>query len=147
MRGIKVVVEGVKRTVGNVEDFYTHPQTNEISSLYILSRVSGAYALPPPMIQALTQDAVIIASEEMLEKSFVPLQSGQILLGAPLVSESGTQLGMVRDILLGVYPIEALHIVGFEVTTRSGHTRTLAASEVRDYNENTVVVYDQAVRK
>ena len=108
MRGLKVMVEGEGRVIGTVEDFYAHSQTNEVYSFRVHTRLLGDFALPARMISAIEQDVVTIASEEKLEREFPPFPRGQALVGCKVFSESGTEIGTVRDVLLGITPVEAL---------------------------------------
>ena len=81
-----------------------------------------------------------------MEREFPPFPRGQALVGCKVFSESGTEIGTVRDVLLGITPVEALRVAGFEITFSSGVKR-ISSSSVLRYGEQVVVIYDQVARK
>jgi sporulation protein YlmC with PRC-barrel domain len=143
IHGLKVMVVGERRTVGTVEDFYSHSETNEVYSLKVHTRVSGDFYLPPRMICSIEQDAVTIPNEEMLGREPPRLLPGHAIVGSTVVDESGKQIGVVRNVFLGIVPVAALRVAALEVVSNSGRAKLINASSVSRYEERVVVIYDQ----
>lgn len=142
---VKIPGQGV--TVGTVEDFYFQPDTNAIYALCVRLRLIGDRSLPVTGIRAIGPESVMIPSAEMLLQRLPPLPTAQSLTSAKLVSESGRDLGVVKEIVLGIEPTNAMRIAGFEMLKHGGRqSQTVGADAVGSYHGGVVVLMDSAAK-
>lgn len=148
LRGLPVTIPGEGRKVGTVEDFYFKLEVNSVYALRVNAGVYGYRALMASAISAIRPDAVTIPNENMLiderndgQLPVFPL--GSTLFGRKVVSESGAELGIIRNILLAIDPPVALHIESFQLDGG----RIVSAEEVTDYAGDTVFILDQAAKR
>lgn len=151
LQGLKVFIPSAGKNAGTVEDFYFQLGTNSINALRVQTRLAGVKALPANVIEAIAEDAVTISSEEMLTVRIPPFLLGSSLLNMTVKGENGKQVGMIAEILIGVAPLNALRIVGYELTDSSNNGRSkrrkiLGADAVLQYDENIVVIDNQTAR-
>jgi sporulation protein YlmC with PRC-barrel domain len=114
----------------------------------------GYRVLMASAIKTIERDAVTIANEEMLIKQQpggqLPEVSGQSLLSYKVMSENGTFVGTVSDLLLGVVPPVALRVAAFELGSgpegRFSRPKIVDADEVVGYQDNVIVILDQVAR-
>ena len=145
LRGMTVTLPGEGRTAGTVVDFYFKPETNYIDALCIRTRLLGDFALPATGISSIGKDTIIIPNAEVLLRALPPFPKGETLLSRKVNGERGADLGMVGDVLIGFRP-PVLWIAGFELTKGRGSIKVLDADDVIDYQEETLVVQEQAAR-
>jgi hypothetical protein len=131
-----------------VADFYYKAGTNAIYALRIKAGFTGFTALVASAISTIERKAVTVASQEMLidesnggDMAELPL--GNNLLGYTVLSESGTSLGTIENILLATYPTVALRIAAFQL---SGG-KTFSAMEVTRYGRNEIYILDKAAKR
>ena len=150
LQGLKVSIPSAGKNSGIVEDFYFQTGTNSINALRVQTRLAGVKALPSNVIGAIVEDAVIIPSEEMLTVRLPPFLLGSSLLNATVKGENGKQVGVITEILIGIVPLNALRVVGYELTDssngRSKRRKILGADAVLQYDENLVVIDNQTAR-
>jgi sporulation protein YlmC with PRC-barrel domain len=150
LSGRPIILAGQGRLAGTIEDFYFEPGTASINALRVRTRLHGFRILLPSAIQSLNREGVTIANEHMLidEANAGPiyqLPTGNRLPSFTVVTESGSVLGTVRDILLGIYPPVALRISAFELADRRG-TR-ISTHEVTGFSDNGLTVMNQVGSK
>ena len=148
LRGLPVNIPSEGRSVGTVEDFYYKAGTNAIYALRIETGLSGFKALAASAIGTIEQNAVTIASEEMLiDESnggdLTELPLGNNLLGYNVLSESGKSVGIIEGIQLATYPPVALRIAAFHLA--SG--KTFSAEEVTAYGRNELYMLDKVAKR
>ena len=148
LRGLPVNIPSEGRSVGTVEDFYYKVGTNAIYALRIRTGLSGFKALAASAISTIDQNAVTIASEEMLiDESnggdLTDLPLGNNLLGYNVLSESGTSLGTIESILLATHPPVALRISAFQLTGG----KTFYAKEVTTYGRSELYILDKVAKR
>lgn len=152
------VITGRKR-VGTVDDFYLEPETNAVRTLRINMGVYGYRLLQASAIQAIEQKAITIANEYMLAEErtdgrLPALLPGKSVLSYKVVSEKGTAIGKVSNVLIDTSIPVALRVVAFELS-RGGDSRSrsgqrypiFAASEVTGYERDAVVILDRVARR
>jgi hypothetical protein len=148
LRGLPVNIPSEGRNAGLVEDFYYKAGTNAIYALRIQTGLSGFKALAASAISTIDQNAVTIASQEMLiDESnggdLTELPLGNNLSGYTVLSESGRYLGTIEGIQLAIYPPVALRIAAFQLA--SG--KTFSAEEVTNYGRNELYILDKAAKR
>jgi len=150
------VVTGGKR-VGTVEDFYLEPETNAIRALRIEVGVLGYRELQASAISSIEKDRITIANEQMLAEErtdgrLPALLVGRNLLAYKVVSEQGTSVGKVSNVLIDTSIPIALRVAAFELggdsRERSGQRHLIFnANEVTVYERDTVFILDKAARR
>lgn len=148
LRGLPVTIPGEGRRVGTVDDFYYKDGTNAIYALRVKTGLSGFKALSASAISTIVQNAVTVASEQMLidesnggDLTGLPL--GSNLLSYNVLSESGTSLGTVGNILLATNPPVVLRIAAFQLAGG----KTFSAQEVTGYGKGEIYILDKAARR
>jgi uncharacterized protein YrrD len=151
LRGLKVAILSQGKNAGIVEDFYFQLGTNSIYALGVRTPLAGIKALPANAIKDIVGDAVIIDSERMLTTRIPPFPLGSSLLQATVKGENEKEAGTITEILIGTVPVNALRVVGYEVTDnasrRSNRHKVLGADAVLHYDESLMVVDNQTVAK
>jgi uncharacterized protein YrrD len=148
IRGLPVNIPSEGRNVGTVDDFYYKVGTNAIYALRIKTGLSGYLALAASAISTIDQNAVTIASQEMLiDESnggdLTELPLGNNLPGYTVLSESGTSLGAIENILLATYPPVALRIAAFQLAGG----KTFSAEEVTAYGRTELYILDKVAKR
>jgi uncharacterized protein YrrD len=148
LRGLPVKIHSEGRSVGTVDDFYYQADTNAISALRIKTGLSGFKVLAASAINSIDQNAVTIASQEMLidesnSGDITELPLGNNLPGYSVLSESGTSLGTIEGVLLATYPPVALRISAFQL----GRGKTFSAMEVTKFGRNELYILDKAAKR
>jgi uncharacterized protein YrrD len=151
LRGLKVAILSQGKNAGIVEDFYFQLGTNSIYALGVRTPLVGIKALPANAIKDIVGDAVIIDSERMLTTRIPPFPQGSSLLHAIVKGENEKEAGTITEILIGTIPINALRVVGYEVTDNANHRsnrhKVLGADAVLHYDESLLVVDNQTIAK
>lgn len=148
LRGLPVSIPSEGRNVGTVDDFYYQAGTNAISALRVKTGLSGFKIVTTNVISTIDKNAVTIASQEMLiDESnggdITELPLGNNLLGYSVLSEDGTSLGTIENILLATYPPVALHISAFQLA--SG--KTFSANEITGFGRNELYILDKVAKR
>jgi len=148
LRGLPVTIPSEGRSVGTVDDFYYKAGTNAIYALRVKTGLSVFKALTASAISTIDQNAVTIASQEMLiDESnggdLTDLPLGNNLLGYNVLSESGTSLGTIESILLATYPPVVLRISAFQLAGG----KTFSAMEVTRYERGELYILDKVAKR
>ena len=143
LRGLPVNIARQGRQAGVVEDFYYDPGTQSVNALRVNAGLRGHRILLPSAIASLDRSGVTIADAEKLidEANAGPvyqLPSGSRLPGLRITTESGENIGSVRNVLLGIYPPVALRISAFDLDDRG--TQRISAHEIARFDENALIV-------
>ena len=93
LRGLPVNIPSEGRSVGTVDDFYYKVGTNAIYALRVKTGLSGFKALAASAISTIEQNAVTIASQEML----IDESNGGDLTDLPL----GNNFGLINFAYVG----------------------------------------------
>jgi sporulation protein YlmC with PRC-barrel domain len=150
------VVTGGKR-VGTVDDFYLEPETNAVRALRVKVGVLGYRELQASAISSIEKDRITIANEQMLAEErtdgrLPALLLGRNLLAYKVVSEKGTSVGKVSNVLIDTSTPIALRVAAFELGSDSRersrqHHPIFNANEVTAYERDTVFILDKAARR
>lgn len=152
LRGIALVTIESGKKEGTLDDFYFDPQTAALRALRVKTGLFGHRALLVSSINAIGVDAITFAKEDMLidEKSDALLPNmpyGSELLNYKVLTEGGTVVGSVSDIILDVsYPTQ-LRIAAYELPGSlfgrlGGHHPMFAANQVVRYGRDVIVIPD-----
>jgi len=152
IKGLAVVAMDTGMKMGTLEDFYFDPQQSGIYALLIKTSLFAHRALPTSNISAIGVDAVTFASEEHLikEKSdelIAKLPLGSTVLSYNVLSEGGTVIGKIGNILLDVSIPTAIKVVAFELASGlrgriSGRYPTFDSKQVLRYGQDLIVIPD-----
>ena len=148
LRGLPVTIPSEGRSVGIVDDFYYDAGSNAIYALRVKSGLSGFKALAASAISTIAQNAVTVASEEMLiDESnggdLTDLPQGNNLLSYRVLSESGNSLGSIENILLATNPPVALRIAAFQLVGG----KIFSAEEVKSYGRDELFILDKVAKR
>ena len=156
LSGLAIVSIASGSKVGTLDDFYfdpsVNPAANSIRGLRVKTGMFSHRALPVSAINAIGQDAITIDNEELLihekdEADYATLPLGQSLLSYKVMSEGGTIIGTIGNVLLDVTTPKALHIYAFEMagglrSRISGHYSTFYAQQVIRYGQDVLIIPD-----
>ena len=148
LRGLPVTIPSEGINAGTVEDFYYQAGTNAIYALRVKTALSGFKALASSAISTIDRNAVRIESQEMMiDESnggdLTDLPLGNELLTYKVLSESGTMLGTIENILVATYPVVALRIAAYQLAGG----KTFYAKEVTSYGRNELYVLDKVAKR
>ncbi|MBV9712509.1 MAG: PRC-barrel domain-containing protein [Ktedonobacteraceae bacterium] len=152
IKGLAAVAIDTGMKVGPLDDFYFDPQHNSVYALQIKTGLFGHRALPTSAINAIGADAVTFASEQQLIKEnsddiIAKLPLGSTVLSYRVLSEGGTVIGTIGNIMLDVSTPTVLKVVAFELAAGirariSGHYPSFEASQVVRYGRDVIVIPD-----
>jgi uncharacterized protein YrrD len=130
IRGLPVVTIGGGEDVAEVRDVIYSPEAGRVVGLTLNKRgfLAGRCreVLPAEMIHAIGRDAVMIDDEDsLILPEDAPADvgtppSGRDVTGDEVLTEGGTSLGHVRDVVVLVGT--AGQVVGYEIDTAAGRT-------------------------
>lgn len=148
---LNVVDPNQGKVLGQVEDFFVQEGTNAIYALSIHTRLHGNLTLPITGIQAIEGERVTVKNAQMLLKAIPPFLHGNSLISRKVVSENGTAVGSVKDLILGVEPPSTMRIAGIEVTNggseRNKHIFTADSLSRYDDEHETLVIDDRIAKR
>jgi uncharacterized protein YrrD len=156
LSGLAIVSIANGAKIGTLDDFYfdpsANPAANSIRGLRIKTGMFSHRALPASAINAIGQDAITIDNEELLirekdEADYATLPLGQSLFSYKVMSEGGTIIGTVGNVLLDIATPKALHIYAFEMagglrSRISGHYSTFYSQQVIRYGQDVLIIPD-----
>ena len=152
LHNIAIVTIDSGKKVGTLEDFYFEPRTNEVYALYVKTGVFGHRALRSTSLNAIGTDAITFTDENNLieEKSDEVLSTlplGRALLTYKVLSEGGTVVGSVGNIVLDTSVPAQLRVIAFELAgglrnKLSGHYPTFSSTQVVRYGADVLVIPD-----
>lgn len=156
LKDLAVVAIANGSKVGTLDDFYfdptANPAANSIRGFRVKTGMFSHRVLPSGAINAIGVDAVTFDNEDMLhhekdEAEFSTLPLGQSLLTYRVMSEGGTLIGTIGNILLDITTPNALHIYAFELSGGlrsriSGHYSSFYAQQVVRYGQDVLVIPD-----
>ena len=152
LKGTALVTLDDGKKVGTLDDFYFDPQTNTAPGFLVKTGLFGHKALKTNTIHAFGQDAVTTANEDALiaekeDAQLTALPHGSDLLSYKVMSQSGTVIGTINNLLLDLNTPATVSVGAFEMKgdllERISHRQpTFEASKVTRYGEDVVVVPD-----
>ena len=156
LKGLAVVAIDNGSKMGTLEDFYfdpsVNPAANSVRGFRVKTGMFSHRALPSTAINAIGTDAATIDNENMLlqekdEAEYSTLPLGQSLLSYKVMSEGGTIIGTVGNVLLDVTTPNLFSVYAFELSGGlrsriSGHYSTFYAQQVVRYGQDVLVIPD-----
>ena len=152
LHNIAIVTIDSGKKVGTLEDFYFEPRTNSIYALYVKTSVFGHRALKSSSVSAIGTDAITFADEsnlleEKADELLPTLPLGRALLTYKVLSEGGTVVGAVGNIVLDTSVPANLRVIAFELAggirnKLSGHYPTFSSTQVVRYGADVLVIPD-----
>ena len=152
LHNLAVVTIDTGKTGGTLEDFYFEPRSNEIYALYVKTGVFGHRALKSTSLNAIGTDAITFADESNLleEKAdavLATLPLGRALLTYKVLSEGGTVVGTVGNVVLDTSVPTHLRVVAFELAGGlrnkiTGHYPSFSSTQVVRYGADVLVIPD-----
>ncbi len=145
---LNVVVPSEGKTLGQVSDFYVKAGSNAIYALSVRTRLYGDLSLPITGIKAIEKERITLSNEQMLMKAQPHHMKGHALLQHKVVGENGDVVGQVKDVIIGVEPVVAMRVAGFEVVHAANdrHAHVFSADSVARYADDSVVVDDKTAK-
>ncbi|GAC1389652.1 MAG: hypothetical protein NVS4B11_07120 [Ktedonobacteraceae bacterium] len=152
LHGKAIVTIDSGKKVGTLEDFYFEPRTNTVYALYVKTGVFGHRALRASSLNAIGTDAITFADESNLieEKDdglLTTLPLGRALLTYKVLSEGGTVVGTVGNVIFDTGTPANLRVIAYELSgglrnKLSGHYPTFSSTQVVRYGEDVLVIPD-----
>ncbi len=156
LRGLAVVTLDTGEKMGTVEDFYFESETNSVRGFRVKAGLFNVKAVPTSTISSVGRDAVITQHAEMVidesrDSRLKTMPLGSTLLSYKVMSENGTVVGSVGNVLINTVPPNALRVVGFELSGNlgervTGHYQTFSANDVLRYGQDVIVILDQVAK-
>jgi len=152
LHNIAIVTIDSGKKVGTLEDFYFEPRTNAIYALYVKTGTFSHRALRVTSLNAIGTDAITFADEsnlieEKADEILHTLPLGRALLTYKVLSEGGTVVGAVGNIVLDTSVPATLRVIAYELAgglrnKLSGHYPTFSSTQVVRYGEDVLVIPD-----
>ncbi len=156
LQGIAIVSLADGKKVGTLDDFYFNLANSNIYALRIKTGLFGRKLLPVAQINSIGLDAITIQSDDTLsdEKADEQLSTyglGSNLLTYKIMSEAGSVVGTVGNLLIETGVPKAMRIAEFELSGGlreriSGHYSQFASSQLLQYGHDVLVVPDEVAR-
>lgn len=152
LRGLAAVAINTGEKAGSIDDFYFNPQGNSVPALQIKTGFIGRRVLLSSNINAIGADAITFVDPEHLIKEhdnelLKTLPVGSTMLSYRVLSEGGTVIGTVGNIVFDISVPTALKVVAFELSAGlrariSGHYPIFDAAQVTQFGRDVIVVPD-----
>lgn len=150
LRKMDVAVPSEGKIVGQVEDFFVKEGTHAVYALSVHTRVHGDLTVPVTGIKSIEDKRINLINAQMMKKAVPGFTRGQSLLARKVVDEQGTEVGTVKDIVLGIEPIVAMRIEAFEVArngTNSRRPRGFTSEAVERFDDDGIVIDEKVAKK
>ena len=147
---LDVAVPGEGKVVGQVEDFFVKESSQTIYALSVRTRVNGDLTVPVTGIKSIEGKRINLINAQMMTKAVPPFARGQNLLARKVVAENGSEVGTVKDIVLGVEPIVAMRVEGFEIAANGSASRRahgFTAEAVARFDDDAIVIDERVAKK
>lgn len=125
------VVDPVQgKVLGQVSDFFVQEGTNAIYALSVHTRLYGDLTLPVTGIKAIEGERLTVKNPQVLLRAIPPHLHGQSLISRKVVKgQKGEEIGLVKDVIVGIEPLVAMRVTGFEVANSNDRHKHLLSSD------------------
>lgn len=153
LSGLAIVSLADGKKLGSSEDFFFEPATQNVYGIRVKTGMLGHRVLLTTSISSIGQDAITTTNEEQLIseselKNMPTVVAGRNLDSYKIMSESGTVVGKLGNVLIDVSVPNHLRIASFELTGNlfqqiGGRYHTFSADRVIRYGEDVLVIPDE----
>ena len=152
LRGIALVTIDGGTKEGTLDDFYFDSQAATVRALRVKTGIFGHRVLPVSSINAIGTDAITFGNAQMLigekdDQLLSNLPFGTELLNYKVLTEGGTVVGNVSNIILNVTNPTQLRVAGYELPGNigdrlSGRRPMITANQIIRYGRDVLVIPD-----
>ena len=152
LSGIAIVSLADGKKAGTCDDFYFEPATTRIYGLRVKTGVLGHRVLLTTSISNIGQDAITTANDEQLIseselKTLPTVVAGRDLTSYKVMSENGTVVGTLGNVIIDVSVPNNLRLASFELKGTilqqiGNHYHTFPADRVVRYGADVLVIPD-----
>jgi uncharacterized protein YrrD len=152
IKGLAAVTIDTGKKVGTVEDFYLDTETHNILGFEIKTGLLTHRILLLATLNGIGTDALTFVSEDALlkardEKSLNVALKGKNVLSYRVLSEGGTVIGTVGDVVFSLDLPQTICISAFELSRGlrerfSRHFSAFEAQQVMRYGQDVLVIPD-----
>ena len=156
LSGLAIVSLADGKRLGACDDFFFEPATQHIYGLRVKTGMLGHRVLLTTSINSIGQDAITTANEEQLIseselKSLPTVVAGRNLDSYKIMSESGTIIGKLGNVLIDTSIPNNLRLASFELAGNliqhiGGRYHTFAADRVVRYGADVLVIPDEVAQ-
>ncbi|GER89186.1 hypothetical protein KDW_33480 [Dictyobacter vulcani] len=152
IKGLAAVTMDLGKKMGSIEDFYLDIQTHTVPGFEVKTGLIGHRSMLIDAVKGIGDDALTFTNEDaLIKESDEPVLKGSFkgrdLLGYRVLSEGGTVVGTVGNILLAVNLPQSIQVIGYELTgglrERFGKRYpTFTIQQIARYGQDVLVVPD-----
>ena len=152
IKGLAAVTMDLGKRVGSIDDFYLDIQTHTVPGFEVKTGLIGHRSMLIAAVQGIGEDALTFTNEEALVKEGDdPVLKGSFkgrdLLGYRVLSEGGTVVGTIGNILLSINLPQSIEVIGYELTGGlrerfSKRYPTFTTQQIARYGQDVMVVPD-----
>lgn len=150
IKGLAAVTIDTGKKVGTVEDFYLDTETHAILGFAIKTGLLHHRILLLASVNGIGTDALTFVSEDALlkdEKSLNVALKGKDVLSYRVLSEGGTVMGTVGDVVFSIALPQSINISSFELSRSirerfSNHFSSFESQQVMSYGQDVLVIPD-----
>jgi len=156
LAGMAVISLADGKKVGTCDDFYFEPATQRLYAIRIKTGMMSHRVLLTTNISNIGKDAFTFASEDQLineaeVKKLPTVVAGYNLNSYKVMSESGTIVGKLGNVLIDISVPNELRIASFELAGGilqhiGGHYATFSADRVARYGADVLVIPDEVAQ-
>ncbi len=152
LSGLAVVGLTDGKKLGSCDDFFFEPATQKVYGIRVKTGILGHRVLLTTSISSIGQDAITTTNEEQLIseselKSMPTVIAGRNLDSYKIMSESGTIVGKLGNVLIDISVSNNLRIASFELAGNlfqniGGRYHSFPAERVVRYGQDVLVIPD-----
>ncbi len=152
LKGLATVTLDDGKKAGTVENFFFDTQTNTVLAFIIKTGLFTHHAVMAGQLKSIGVDALTVPHENALVKEDVvnalaTAPRGEDVLKYRVLSESGTVVGTIGNMVLDVSNPASVRIVSYELAAGirsrlSGHYPSFDANRIKSYGHDVIVIPD-----
>src|SRR5689334_9296147 len=151
IEGLAAVAIDTGKKAGTISDFLFDPKSGIIHAFQVKTGLFGHHLLPTSVVNGLGEHAVTFTNEDALlresDKGLAAFPFGKEVQNYRVLSEGGTLVGTIKNILIDISSPGNIQIVALELTgglrdRLTGRYPTLAADKIVHYGHDVVVISD-----
>ncbi|GCE27789.1 hypothetical protein KDA_32730 [Dictyobacter alpinus] len=152
IKGLAAVTMDMGKRVGTIDDFYLDIQTHIVPGFVVKTGLIGHRSMLTNAIQGIGDDALTFTNEDALIKEgdepiLKSAFKGRDILGYRVLSEGGTVVGTLGNIILSINLPQGIMVTGYELTGGlrerfSNRYPTFTIQQIVRYGQDVLVVPD-----